>query len=72
MFEKGLSGFRAGEFEASRDYMAQTRELRGGSDGPEEFYLRKIDGLEKNGHLENWTGVVELSENSLDLPSRDP
>jgi hypothetical protein len=36
--------------------------MRGGSDGPSEFYLRKLAALEEKGHLENWTGVVELSE----------
>lgn len=62
IFEKGLGVFRAGEFSAARDYMERTRALRNGSDGPAEFYLRKIAGLEANGHLEDWTGVVELSE----------
>ena len=62
VFEEGLKVFRAGEFKAARDYMGRTRELRGGSDGPSEFYLRKITQLEANGHLENWTGIVELSE----------
>jgi hypothetical protein len=32
------------------------------SDGPSEFHLRKITDFEANGHLENWTGIVELSE----------
>jgi len=62
IFEKGLVVFRAGEFEAARDYMERTRKMRGGSDGPSEFYLRKITQLEPNGHLEDWTGIVELSE----------
>ena len=60
--EKGLGAFRAGEFAAARDYLNQTCEMRGGSDGPSEFYLRKLAALETNGHHENWTGVVELSE----------
>ena len=62
IFEKGLAVFRAGEFAAARDYMDRTREMRGGSDGPSEFYLRKITDLEANGHHEEWTGIVELSE----------
>ena len=62
IFEKGLTVFRAGEFTAARDYMNQTREMRGGSDGPSEFYLRKLAALEANGHHEDWTGIVELSE----------
>ena len=62
IFEKGLVVFRAGEFEAARDYMERTRKMRGGSDGPSEFYLRKMTQLEPNGRLEDWTGIVELSE----------
>jgi adenylate cyclase len=62
IFEKGLGVFRAGEFATARDYMERTREMRGGSDGPSEFYLRKLAALEGDGRLENWTGVVELSE----------
>jgi adenylate cyclase len=62
VFEEGLNVFRAGEFKAARDHMGRTRELRGGSDGPSEFYLRKLAVLEGDGRLENWTGVVELSE----------
>jgi len=62
VFEKGLSAFRTGEFKAVRDYMEQTRAMRGGSDGPSEFYLRKLAALEGNGHHEDWTGIVELSE----------
>jgi adenylate cyclase len=62
IFEKGLAAFRAGDLTATRDCMNRTREIRGGSDGPSEFYLRKLAALEENGHLENWTGVVELSE----------
>jgi hypothetical protein len=57
-----LERFRAGEFEAASSYMDRTREIRGGSDGPSEFYLRKINALKSNGHREGWTGVVELSE----------
>jgi adenylate cyclase len=62
VFEKGLAVFRKGEFAAARDYLNRTRQMRGGSDGPSEFYLRKISGLEANGLLEGWTGIVELSE----------
>jgi adenylate cyclase len=62
VFEKGLSVFRAGEFETARDYMERTREIRGGSDGPAEFYLRKLTALEEHDRPENWTGVVALSE----------
>jgi hypothetical protein len=53
---------RAGESAAALDDMNRTRELRGRSDGPPEFYLQKITRLEAKGDLENWTGIVELSE----------
>jgi hypothetical protein len=36
--------------------------MRGGFDGPAAFYLRKIATLQANGHSENWTGIVELTE----------
>jgi adenylate cyclase len=62
VFEEGLTVFRAGEFRRAGDLMERTRQMRGGFDGPAEFYLRKIHALEPNGHLENWTGVVEMSE----------
>ena len=62
LFEEGLRVFKTGEFEAARELMEQSRRIRGGSDGPSEFYLRKITGLKTNDHLESWTGIVELSE----------
>ena len=62
VFEQGLEGFRAGEFSKAHDLLNQTRHMRGGSDGPAEFYLRKIAAMEANGHPGDWTGVVELTE----------
>jgi len=62
VFEEGLGKFRAGEFDAARVSLNRAREIRGGADGPSEFYLRKIAGVEADGHRENWTGIVELSE----------
>ncbi len=62
IFDEGLSLFRAGEFERAGDSMNRTRELRGGADGPAEFYLRRIERLRANGAGDNWTGVVELTE----------
>jgi adenylate cyclase len=62
VFEKGLGEFRAADFQAAEELMNQTRQLRGGSDGPAEFYLRKIAGLRQQERVPNWTGVIELSE----------
>lgn len=61
-FEEGLAVFRAGDFAGAAQLMTETRELRGGSDGPSDFYLRKIAALRANGHPEEWTGVVELTD----------
>jgi len=60
-FETGLDHFRAGRFSEAADLMNRARQLRGGSDGPAEFYLRKIAILRNEG-LKNWDGIIELSE----------
>jgi adenylate cyclase len=62
VFEAGLVVFRTGEFSSAARLMNQTRELRGGSDGPAEFYLRKIATLAGQERGENWDGIIELSE----------
>jgi adenylate cyclase len=62
VFEEGVEVFCSAEFNRARELMTRTREIRGGADGPSEFYLRRIEQLEGNGALEGWTGVVELSE----------
>lgn len=61
VFEAGLDAFRAGKFSNSADLMHHACELRGGSDGPAEFYLRKIAIL-RDRDLKNWDGIIELSE----------
>jgi adenylate cyclase len=60
-FEAGLDAFRAGKFSDAADLMNRTRELRAGSDGPADFYLRKIAIL-RSQVLKNWDGIIELSE----------
>jgi hypothetical protein len=42
--------------------MNRTKQMRGGFDGPAEFYLRKIAAAEANGQAGEWTGIVELTE----------
>ena len=61
-FEAGLDDFRKGEFASAAELMKRTCDLKGGSDGPAEFYLRKIATLSDQGKAENWDGIVELSE----------
>ena len=60
-FEAGLDWFKAGKFSNSADLMNRTCQLRGGSDGPAKFYLRKIAVL-RDQDLKNWNGIIELSE----------
>ena len=62
LFENALEVFVAGDFEQARALMEQTKQTRGGKDGPSDFYLRKITALQADGGVENWTGVVELSD----------
>jgi adenylate cyclase len=62
VFEAGLNVFRAGKFSSATELMKRTCELRGGSDGPAEFYLRKIATYSNQETAANWNGVIELSE----------
>jgi adenylate cyclase len=61
-FELGLSKFRAADFGAAAELMERTTQLRGGNDGPAEFYLQKIARLKDTALPPNWTGVVEFTE----------
>jgi adenylate cyclase len=60
-FEAGLELFKAGKFSDAADLMNRTCQLRGASDGPAEFYLRKISVL-RSQDVKNWNGIIELSE----------
>ncbi|HEY2713831.1 MAG TPA: adenylate/guanylate cyclase domain-containing protein [Chthoniobacterales bacterium] len=60
-FEAGLDKFREGEFAAAADFMKRSCDLRGGSDGPSEFYLRRLSKL-TGAQPDGWSGVIELSE----------
>jgi adenylate cyclase len=60
-FEAGLDNFRAGKFSDAADLMNRACQLRGGSDGPAEFYLRKIATFGGQ-DLREWSGIIELSE----------
>ena len=60
-FKAGLDAFRSAKFSESADLMNRVCQLRGGSDGPAAFYLRKIAILQGQ-DLKNWNGIIELSE----------
>jgi adenylate cyclase len=61
VFEAGIDSFRSVKFSEAADLMNRTCQLRGGSDGPAEFYLRKIAVL-RGQDRKNWDGIIELSE----------
>jgi len=61
VFADGLSAFHRSEFRNAKLLMEQTRELRGGSDGPAEFFLETIREFERNGAPAHWNGVLEFS-----------
>jgi adenylate cyclase len=61
-FEAGLESFRAREFDKAAAMMNRTLQLRGGSDGPAAFYLRKIAALESREDKQDWDGTIELTE----------
>ncbi len=61
-FESVLGQMRVGDIGAARASLQRTRELRGGTDGPAQFYLETIGQLEREGRLAGWTGVVEMAE----------
>jgi hypothetical protein len=60
-FEAGLDNFRAGKLSDASDLMDHVCQVRGGSDGPAQFYLRRIAIL-RGQDLKNWDGIIELSE----------
>ncbi|MBC7822214.1 MAG: adenylate/guanylate cyclase domain-containing protein [Planctomycetaceae bacterium] len=61
-FEEAVGAIKRGAFEEARSLLRKTAWERGGQDSPSEFYLKKIDDLEKRGDLQTWTGAVRLSE----------
>ena len=61
-FEAGLKLFRPRRFAGAVEMMNRTNELRGESDGPAAFYLRRIAALDGKEDKENWDRIVGLSE----------
>jgi adenylate cyclase len=60
-FNLGTAAFRKGDLAEAARLMEEVREMRGGHDGPAEFYLERIKPLQAEGLPENWTGALELS-----------
>jgi adenylate cyclase len=61
-FKQGLEAIKTGSFEDAKKLLRKAVWERGGEDGPSEFYINKIAELEKANSLQEWTGVVRLSE----------
>jgi len=62
IFAEAIVAVKTGSFEQAKGLFRKTVWERGGEDGPSEFYLKKIAQLEKEQALEEWTGVVKLTE----------
>jgi adenylate cyclase len=56
-FETALAAWTAGDFPAARLGFESVKAMRGGVDGPSQFYLDRIDGVVA---APGWTGAVEL------------
>jgi adenylate cyclase len=57
-FERARRDFAGRRFQEAAQGFREVREMRGGSDGPSEFYLRLIDRLEAEPPAGDWDGVV--------------
>ena len=61
-FEKGVGAFRAANLNAAERLMRETLRMRGGSDGPSDFYLGQIATLRAVGIPRDWKGVIECEK----------
>ena len=57
-FDAALSDFTARRFREAADGFREVREMRGGADGPSEFYLGLIERFEKKPPPAGWDGVA--------------
>jgi hypothetical protein len=56
-FETALAAWTSGDLAAARVRFEAVKAARGGTDGPSQFYLDRIDGMAVSA---GWTGEVEL------------
>ena len=61
-FDDALKSLHQGKFEQAESYFREVIWMRGGKDGPSEFYLRHLRELADAGELATWTGVVVLKD----------
>ena len=62
LFERGIEAFAAGDLTTAGTQMRETKAMRGGSDGPADFYLGQIDALLKSGLPQDWDGTVQCDK----------
>jgi adenylate cyclase len=62
IFDQAINCIKRGEFAEANKALRETVWARGGTDGPSEFYIKRMAELEKEGKLQEWTGVVKMSE----------
>lgn len=62
IFVEAVGFFRAGDFPRAGELMRETATVRGGFDGPSEFYLKTMAELEKNGRPDDWAGIIQMTE----------
>ena len=60
-FEQALAAFQRGDLSDASILFREVQKARGGTDGPSEFYLDRIEKAEKSGLPDDWSGVVEMS-----------
>jgi adenylate cyclase len=62
IFDEAIEAIKTGAFDQAKVLFRKTLWERGGEDGPSEFYLKQIAQLEKENALQEWTGVVKLTQ----------
>jgi adenylate cyclase len=60
-FDAGTAAFRGGNLDEAERHMHEVVRMRGGLDGPANFYLERIAVVRTTGISANWTGAIELS-----------
>jgi len=62
IYAEAIEAIKTGAFEQAKVLFRKTVWERGGEDGPSEFYLKTIAQLEKENALQEWTGVVKMTQ----------
>lgn len=60
-FAAGIAAFCRGELEEAGRCMRAVGDQRGGHDGPADYYLEKIQELQRDGLPPGWAGTMEFT-----------